>query len=497
MKNKRWLAWSLLFLLTLALGSTYAQDQIPELTVQWNKVTRVSQTEPTLQVVVNPLLRRGSPIHDQIFQALHDLGADHVRYVPWRPYPKLGIAELDPPANGKTSWDFSSIDPLTIDFLNATKGHPVTMNFSTIPQWMFKIDKPIPYPADPNQVVWDYGHEKNLRDESRKEVADYFARIVSWYTQGGFTDEYGKRHESGYHYSIPYWEVLNEVEYDTPENYTRTYDAVVEAIRRVQPHMKFVGMALAFPDDVPHFIEYFLDHKNHKPGIPLDVISYHFYAIPDADETPETQQYTFFLKAEAFIRAVKYIELMRQRLSPETRTTINEIGAVAADDAEIGKPGHPPIPESYWSLVSATFAYIFGEATRLGIDATGASQLVAYPTQYPSVAMLDWNTGKPNSRYWSLKLLHDNFGPGDKVVDTSLPDNTYAYSLGVITRDGKRRLLLVNKRNRAIQIAIPGATGGQQDWVDQTTGYGPPASRKLSSDVVVLNGFAVAAVTFP
>jgi hypothetical protein len=496
MKNKTWRQWSWLFLLGLASGATSAQDQIPKLTVQWNKVTRVSQTAPTLQVVVSPLLRRGSPIHDKIFQALGDLQADYVRYVPWRPYPKLGIAELEPPGK-KTSWDFSLIDPMTIDFLNATKGHPVIMNFSTIPQWMFKMDKPIPYPSDPDQVVWDYGHEKDLRDPSGRDVADYFARLVSWYTQGGFTDELGKRHESGYHFSIPYWEVLNEVEYDTPENYTRTYDAIVEAIRRVQPDMKFVGMALASPDDVPQFIEYFLDHKNHKPGIPLDFISYHFYVIPDADESPETQAYTFFAKAEAFVRAVKYIELMRKRLSPETRTTIDEIGGVAADDAQIGKPGHPPLPDSFWSLVSAMYAYIFGESSRLGIDAAGVSQLVGYPTQYPSVTMLDWETGKPNPRYWSLKLLCDNFGPGGKVVESSLPGDAYVYSLAEITRDGKRRLLLVNKRNRTTKISVPGASGGQQDYVDQTTGYQPPASRKLTSDVVELNGFAVSAVTLP
>jgi hypothetical protein len=75
---------------------------------------------------------------------------------PWLPYPKLGIAELEPPADGKTSWDFSLIDPMTIDFLDATKGHSVILNFSTIPAWMFKTDKPVAYPADPDQPVWDY-----------------------------------------------------------------------------------------------------------------------------------------------------------------------------------------------------------------------------------------------------------------------------------------------------------------------------------------------------
>ena len=96
-----------------------------KITVHWDKVFRVSQTTPTLQVVVNPPLQRGTPVHDNAFKSLHDLGADYVRYVPWLPYPKLGVAELEPPEDGKTYWDFSAIDPMTIDFLNATKGHSV------------------------------------------------------------------------------------------------------------------------------------------------------------------------------------------------------------------------------------------------------------------------------------------------------------------------------------------------------------------------------------
>jgi len=74
--------------------------------VNWDKVVTVSKTTPTLQVVVNPPLRRGTKMHDRVFQALHDLGVDYVRYVPWLPYPKLGVAELDPPKDGKMS-DFS------------------------------------------------------------------------------------------------------------------------------------------------------------------------------------------------------------------------------------------------------------------------------------------------------------------------------------------------------------------------------------------------------
>lgn len=47
------------------------------------------------------------------------------------------------------------------------------------------------------------------------------------------------------------------------------------------------------------------------------------------------------------------------------------------------------------------------------------SQMIGYPSQYPSVSMMDWDTGKPNSRYWVLYLLHETFHVGDKLVETS------------------------------------------------------------------------------
>ena len=202
-------------ILALCLGATVAQPQDVsplQVNVDWGKTIMVSRSTPTLQVVTNPMLNPGAPIHDASFAALKALGADYVRYVPWLPYPKIAVAELEPPTNDKTAWDFTYIDPVTKDFLAATEGHSTIINFSTIPAWMFKTDQPVKYPADPNQVFWNYTQGTQLRDPSGKELGDYFGRLVSWYTQGGFTDENGKRHESGYHYTLPYWEVLNEVE---------------------------------------------------------------------------------------------------------------------------------------------------------------------------------------------------------------------------------------------------------------------------------------------
>jgi len=47
------------------------------------------------------------------------------------------------------------------DLMNATAGHSVIINFSTIPQWMFKTEKPVPYPADPEQVTWSTRKEQS------------------------------------------------------------------------------------------------------------------------------------------------------------------------------------------------------------------------------------------------------------------------------------------------------------------------------------------------
>ena len=481
-------------------GPATAAEPSAAVGVSWESVIRVSNTTPSLQVVVNPPLARGSKIHDRVLRALRDLQPDYARYVPWLPYPKLAVAELEPPHDGKTSWDFTLIDPLTVDFLEATKGHPAVLNFSTTPQWMWSTPAPVTYPADPNEPVWNYTQGTQLRDPSGKELADYYARLVSWYTRGGFADEYGKRHESGHHYKVDWWEVLNEPDLEHrmgPALYTGIYDAIVTGIRGVAPEMKFVGVSVAGPSRQAEMFEYFLNPQNHKAGIPLDAISYHFYASPATDEGPEVQQFTFWEQAAGFLNTVRYVEAIRQRLSPKTATMINEVGAISADDREQNQPGHvtKPIPNSYWNLCGALYAYLFGELANLGIETVNASQLVGYPTQYPSVSLVDWETGQPNARFWVLKLLRDHFGPGDKLVRTAQP-GPYVYAQAFVTRENQRRLLLVNRRNREIEITVPQAGGATIGFVDQTTGFQPPASARLAGETVRLGGYSVTVVEF-
>ncbi|MEO5888823.1 MAG: glycosyl hydrolase family 39 [Ferruginibacter sp.] len=479
----------LLCVICLLAAHLSAQNNV---TINWDQIVRESKTTPTLQVVVNPRLVRGANIHGGSFNALKNLGADYVRFVPWFPYPHMAVAELKPPTDKETFWDFSKIDPIVEDFMNATQGHSVTMNFSTIPNWMFKTDQPVVVPADANQVFWDYNGGTELRDTTMKELVDYFVNLLSWYTKGGFTDELGKYYPSTHHYNFSYWEVLNEPDLEhniSPQLYTKMYDAIVTGMKKVAPETKFIGLSLAYSNN-PEWFEYFLNPANHTKGIEPEGISYHFYGEKNYDlQNIDTYQYSFFNQADGFLNKVRYIESIRKRLSPKTFTTINEIGNILSRD------GDKPISPAYWNLSGAMYAYIYVVLANIGIDVAGESQLVGYPTQFPSVSMMNWITGKPNSRFWVLKLLKDNFGPGDKLVAANV--NTALVKVqGFITGKGKK-LLLINKSDKPVQLMLPAdAKNATVQYVDGSTADNPPAQRKLQNNQLLLKPFAVAVIQF-
>lgn len=489
-KNFYFAHLSLLLLFTLLILSVKLQAQKNTVAINWDKTFMVSKTTPTLQVVYNPMLDRESSIHDGSFQALKGLGADYVRFVPWFPYPHAAVAELKPPTKDSTFWDFSHIDPVMEDLINATKGHSVVINFSTIPDWMFKTNKLVDYPSDPDQVFWSYNQGTELRDSTLKQVADYYVRLFSWYAKGGFTDELGKYHHSGFHFKIPYWEVLNEVDFEhsmSPKLYTRVYDAIVYALKKVSPKTKFIGMALAMENN-PSWFTYFLNSKNHTRGISPEGISYHFYGSPDsAKESIAYYQNAFFSQADNFLTKVRYIESIRKMLAPNVFTDIDELGNIMGD-----QQGHN-IVDAYWNLSGAMYAYLFVELTKMDINIVGESQLVGYPSQFPSVSMMDWKNGMPNARYWVLKLLKDNFGRGDKLVNTNV-NSTQLVAQAFITAKGKK-LLLINKRGKDIQIELPaGIKDAEMFSVDGASNETPPTHDHLTGTSVTLKPFAVSVI---
>ncbi len=155
-------------------------------------------------------------------------------------------------------------------------------------------------------------------------------------------------------------------------------------------------------------------------------------------------------------------------------------------------PDH--IPHRYWNAAGALYGYLFTELSKLGVDVIGESQLVGYPSQFPSVSMMNYNTAKPNARYWVLKLIKDQFHPGDKLVaEKESKDNgpSDVVVQGFITPQGKK-VLLVNKTNSEKTVTL--ASDLQNSTfltVDEETGDEAPRGGKSEGASFKLAPFAV------
>jgi hypothetical protein len=256
-----------------------------------------------------------------------------------------------------------------------------------------------------------------------------------------------------------------------------------------------MGMALAAPRDHPEFFEYFLNPANHKPGIPVDYISYHFYASPTRSLTISDWQYTFFDQADGFLSTVRYIDNIRKRLSPKTKTDLDELGVILPTDNTAADKVPPPA--AYYNLAGSLYAYLYIQLSRLQIDLVGESQLVGYPTQYPSVSMMNWTNNKPNPRFWVLKLIMNSFHPGDSLVDTNLGGSGSGdvEAQAFVTPTG-RKVLLANKRDHAIEVKLPDAQKASALTVDESTGDEPARNVKLTDGYIRLEPFAVSVVSW-
>jgi hypothetical protein len=479
-----------------------ADARVIPVVLHWNDIASVSKASVSVEVCVEPPLRRGHPIHGKLFAALHNLGADYAHLQPYNVFPRLAVAELKAPTRHRTFWNFALIDPIVEDFMRATAGHPVVFNFGTLPAWIFQTLQPAAVPRNPDQATWTYSEFNHARvsEKAVRLAAEYQARLASWYIDGGFTDELGHWHASGHHYHVDYWEVLNDPDFEdslSPADYTRLYDAIVSAVRGVDPKMKFMGPVVG---DVAHaqFIAYFLNPAHHERGIPIDMLSYHLFLLPDSDEPASVMPYTFFHEAHGFLLAAQYIETLRRKFAPRAGTDVDDVATMLPDPLA-PKLAHP-IPASYWSVSGGVFAYLYGKLALLGVNVVGASELIDSPGIVAASTLVNWDTGRPTARYWVLKLLRENFGPGDKLVRPEpytvlQPDPApQVYVQGFVTPLGARKILLINKREEPQELRIAGAAGGTVQLVDEST-EAAPVSAALQRDSLRLPALAVAVVT--
>ena len=153
----------------------------------------------------------------------------------------------------------------------------------------------------------------------------------------------------------------------------------------------------------------------------------------------------------------------------------------------------------------------WGKHSKRG-DAFSCNQLIGgvWPDNSPSVSCLDWRTGEPNAKYWVTNLLATTVADAKEksivASDVSLANGTQidaVYSMAY-SKDGKKGILLVNKKQVGLEVTIGGATGGSALVVEVATegpdaeepGFAPIIAKELTADgTLMLGPFGVAVVT--
>jgi len=518
-------------LLLLMMPLVVMSSQFHLVISNWNSGVLTNST-PTYQTSINPLYRMDhgpgtSNISATVFQNMAALKADYMRHVPWFPYPHLAVAELFEPqrySNGSctTSWNFTLIDPITEALMAAVGDHPIVLGFATMPEFLWSPG--VPVPADPNQQDGSYEAGTVPRDPTYKEIADYFHRLASYYTAGGFVDECGVQHVSNYHHKFSWWEVGNEIEDEhkmTPQVYASLYDAVVADLRLLLPETRFLGIADGRHNNFEYFT-YHLNKSNHHPSdIPINGISYHQYCMANGplDEVATS----YFSQMDTFVEEVIKIETIKHSFEPirgSIETFINEIGC-GANRATWSQP-------KFYLLCSATYSYLFAKASMLQVEHFGVSQVIGFTAgscqgcvgdEWPSTSMVNWYTGDGNARYWALKMMIEELPTGIKrapitnvtTSSTSFATTDVLYAQAfVILSTGEQKVLIVSKTSEPVEIFVPpSAHGGLLSFVDETTGdqFGCVEVNDrtcyvrrrplLNNDSFVLGGFGTAIVILP
>ncbi len=134
--------------------------------------------------------------------------------------------------------------------------------------------------------------------------------------------------------------------------------------------------------------------------------------------------------------------------------------------------------------------------------------LIGYPElpglqfqpNFPSVTMLNWTTGEGTAKYWTTKLLIDTADiDNDQAVVTQTTDvgEMNIFSQAFIGKNGRRWVLIVNKRYANVDVSLSGCTGGRMQIINEASGFGPATEVTLTSNTITMTPFAIAVIHMP
>lgn len=120
--------------------------------------------------------------------------------------------------------------------------------------------------------------------------------------------------------------------------------------------------------------------------------------------------------------------------------------------------------------------------------------------QYPSVALLNWTTGEGTAKYWTSRLLIETANIDlDRAVVTNITGDQQSdvFSQAFIGENGRRWVLIINKKYSTITVVLPDSIGGLMKLINEASGFNPPTEITLSSTEITLTAYSVAIVFMP
>jgi hypothetical protein len=351
--------------------------------------------------------------------ALHDLYTWHPQMV--RLHFGFRGADISLPEEQYNNWNFYLPDAA---IRNVRAIHvSYLLNVRSAPPWMFN----------------KYGQ---LRDPTFHEFAKYMARLVAWYNKGGFYDDYGVYHKSGYSEWVHTWEIWNEpsssyeipvpvpdksAPFLDPIHLAKLYNVTEAAMRAVDPSIVIGGPALSGHTDYA-FADYIGPFAANLTQ-PLGFVSFHLYATGSITEPDQIALDRLRERLPYVIRSLQPIahRLNGWRGAPIwlDETGFNESSRLPAD------------PRLNSRITNTSIADTFAIATNLDVGWVDEFPFVGYAPG----GLVDHNTAATHTSYWlysllsqtmpagSLRLAVNNPYPQFSVMATLAPLNRAIYVL--------------------------------------------------------------------
>jgi hypothetical protein len=333
-----------------------------------------------------------------------------------------------------SDWDFTMLDDVVQPILSAAD-HSPEFQIAVTPAF-FSLPSPLAS-NDPHLQLF----------------ATYCANLVSYYNTGGFTWG-GKLFQSASPNKITWWGIFNEYNINglTPADYVVLYDAVVPAMLRVDPTIKFSAIELSDFDcctgdprvNLPTFVQ---PASNGGVSAPVNVVSTHFYSSCNQKDTDAT----IFDTIPGFVNDVKYF-YQELKMRPDLAAvpvwvTENNVNADFDKGGGISACNGTPFVLDLRGT-SAFFAawrpYVFSQLGKAGNQAL-------YHWDYDADAQfgeVDYASGSKHLSYWVdywLGQMYPESPAAPDILSLTITETSTVETLATKNSDGSVLLMIADR----------------------------------------------------